>query len=63
MREREAEMRLPLNAPGRRRALLNQGRMPIEAASEYFSRFASQPPEHRPFGHPYYWAAFTFSGA
>lgn len=44
-------------------SLLSQTRMPIEAASEYFSRFASQIPENRPFAHPYYWAAFTFSGA
>lgn len=38
-------------------------RMPIETASAAFARFASQDPEHRPFEHPFYWAAFTFSGA
>jgi CHAT domain-containing protein len=37
--------------------------MPIVTASEYFSRFASQIPQYRPFAHPYYWAAFTFSGS
>ena len=42
---------------------LSQTRMPIETASEYFSRFAPQNPSDRPFDHPYYWAAFTFSGA
>jgi len=37
--------------------------MPIEAASESFGRFAAKDPAHRPFAHPFYWAAFTFSGA
>jgi CHAT domain-containing protein len=36
---------------------------PVEKASQYFSRFARQFPQHRPFAHPYYWGAFTFSGA
>ena len=42
---------------------LGQTRMPIEAASEYYSRFAEHRSQDRPFAHPYYWAAFTFSGA
>jgi len=45
------------------RALKASTRMPIEAASAAFARFAAQDPDHRPFAHPYYWAAFTFSGA
>jgi CHAT domain-containing protein/tetratricopeptide (TPR) repeat protein len=44
-------------------ALVGKGRMPLELASEYFLRFAQQNPVHQPFGHPYHWAAFTFSGA
>lgn len=45
-------------------ALLTAGtRMPIEAASDYFLRFAAQDPTQCPFAHPYYWAAFTFAGA
>ncbi len=44
-------------------ALLNTTRLPIETASAYFARFASLDPSQRPFAHPYYWAAFTFSGA
>lgn len=44
-------------------AHLAQTRMPIETASESYARFAGQDPMHQPFAHPYFWAAFTFSGA
>jgi CHAT domain-containing protein len=44
-------------------ALLGKARIPIERASEYFARFAQQDAADRPFDSPYYWAAFTFSGA
>lgn len=44
-------------------ALAGQGRMPIETASAAYARFRSQDSGRRPFGHPLYWAAFTFSGA
>ena len=37
--------------------------MTIEIASEAFTRFAALDPAYRPFSHPYYWAAFMFSGA
>ena len=48
---------------GEEEAALGKTRMPIEAASEYYSRFAEYYPHDCPFAHPYYWAAFTFSGA
>ena len=39
----------------------------IQTASDYFAYFASLAIKHgktyQPFAHPYYWAAFTFSGA
>lgn len=44
-------------------ALLSSTRMPIKTASDYFARFTAQESAQRPFAHPYYWAAFTFSGA
>jgi CHAT domain-containing protein/tetratricopeptide (TPR) repeat protein len=43
-------------------ALVSSTHTPIEIASEYLSRFATQEPSQRPFAHPFYWAAFTFSG-
>jgi CHAT domain-containing protein len=33
-----------------------------EEVSAAWRRFIKMPPEARPFAHPYYWAAFTFSG-
>jgi CHAT domain-containing protein len=44
-------------------ALAGNARMPIETASELFARFAALDPADRLFAHPFYWAAFTFSGA
>jgi CHAT domain-containing protein len=44
-------------------ALAGNARMPIESAAEYYSRFEVLDPATRPFEHPYYWGAFTFSGA
>ena len=38
-------------------------RMPAEVIRQEFRRFAKIDPEACPFSHPYYWAAFTFSGA
>jgi CHAT domain-containing protein/anti-sigma28 factor (negative regulator of flagellin synthesis) len=47
---------------GEEEALLASTRMSIEAASKFYVQFKTLNPEHRPFAHPYYWAAFTFSG-
>jgi CHAT domain-containing protein len=45
-----------------REALLTT-RMPGYVVSTQYRRFAALDPEERPFAHPFYWAAFTFSGA
>jgi CHAT domain-containing protein len=45
-----------------REALLTT-RMPGDVISKQYRRFAALDPEERPFAHPFYWAAFTFSGA
>ncbi len=49
------------------KALNAHTRMCIETASDYFTCFADLAAchgrEYRPYAHPYYWAAFTFSGA
>jgi CHAT domain-containing protein/tetratricopeptide (TPR) repeat protein len=37
--------------------------LPYDVVSAGWRRFAASPPEERPFFHPYYWAAFTLSGA
>ena len=37
-------------------------RLPAPVVSEQYRRFQDLPPDERPFSHPYYWAAFTFSG-
>lgn len=44
-------------------AMEGRARLSIETASAAFARFASRDTTDRPFEHPYYWAAFTFSGA
>jgi hypothetical protein len=36
--------------------------MPYEQASTAWRRFAGMQPDIRPFAHPFYWAAFIFSG-
>jgi CHAT domain-containing protein len=38
-------------------------RMLGEVVSKQYRRFATLDPDARPFAHPFYWAAFTFSGA
>ncbi len=48
---------------GEEEALLSSTRMSIKTASDYFTRFTKLDPKEQPFAHPYYWAAFTFSGA
>ncbi len=48
---------------GEEEALLSSTRMSIKDASDYFTRFTKLDSKERPFAHPYYWAAFTFSGA
>ena len=45
------------------RALLLEPKMSTFNVSMGYRRFASMDPEELPFEHPYYWAAFTFSGA
>ena len=42
--------------------LLNATKMPAAMVNDQFVRFATLPADSRPFSHPYYWAAFTFSG-
>ncbi|MBK8985332.1 MAG: CHAT domain-containing protein [Chloroflexi bacterium] len=48
---------------GEERMKLKGSRLILAEASEYWRRFASLEPEERPFADPYYWAAFTFTGA
>ena len=36
--------------------------LPVEMANDQYWRFAEMDPADRPFKHPFYWAAFTFSG-
>jgi CHAT domain-containing protein/tetratricopeptide (TPR) repeat protein len=48
---------------GEDEALFERACMPLKNISTHFARLASRDPAHRPFAHPYYWAAFTFSGA
>jgi len=47
----------------REELLVDERRMPTDVVSEGFRHFAEMSPDERPFAHPYYWAAFTFSGA
>jgi CHAT domain-containing protein len=45
------------------REALRTTHMPGDVVSTQFHRFAALDPDSRPFAHPFYWAAFTFSGA
>jgi CHAT domain-containing protein len=42
---------------------LKGNRLTLAEAGDYWRRFAAEEPESKPFSHPYYWAAFTFTGA
>ncbi|MBB5498631.1 CHAT domain-containing protein [Paraburkholderia sp. MM5384-R2] len=44
-------------------AHLMHTRMDLATASESFTRFAAMNDSERPFAHPFYWAAFAFTGA
>jgi CHAT domain-containing protein len=48
---------------GAERMKLKGNRLTLAEASEYWRRFVAFEPEERPFANPYYWAAFTFTGA
>jgi CHAT domain-containing protein len=43
--------------------LSSSPRMPAEVVIKQCRHFATLSPDDRPFADPYYWAAFTFSGA
>jgi CHAT domain-containing protein len=51
------------NRLGQERMKSKDNRLALAEASDYWRRFAAMEPEERPFSHPYYWAAFTFTGA
>lgn len=44
------------------RVLSGKAKMCAEIINDQFVRFATLPTNNKPFSHPYYWAAFTFSG-
>src|SRR5690606_18133502 len=48
---------------GTERVNLQGHRLTLSEASDYWRRFAALEPDSQPFAHPYYWAAFTFTGA
>ena len=48
---------------GEERMELQNNRLTLAQAGEYWRRFAAEDPDSKPFAHPYYWAAFTFTGA
>ena len=48
---------------GEERMKLKGSRLTLAEASDYWRRFAADEPDSKPFEHPYYWAAFTFTGA
>lgn len=48
---------------GQERLQINANRLTLAEANDYWLRFAKQEPEDKPFAHPHFWAAFTFTGA
>ncbi|MBK8985340.1 MAG: tetratricopeptide repeat protein [Chloroflexi bacterium] len=48
---------------GEERMKLKGSRLTLAEVGDYWRRFAAEEPESQPFEHPYYWAAFTFTGA
>ncbi len=46
-----------------RKKLLAGHRFSADMVIQQYRRFAEMDPDDRPFKHPFYWAAFTFSGA
>lgn len=48
---------------GEVRLQLKANRLTLAEASTYWLRFAGEEPESKPFAHPHFWAAFTFTGA
>ena len=42
---------------------LKVARLALAEADDYWRWFAALESESQPFSHPYYWAAFTFTGA
>jgi CHAT domain-containing protein len=46
-----------------RKLPLSEHHLQYDEVSSVWRRFAMQPPNQRPFGAPYFWAAFTFTGA
>jgi CHAT domain-containing protein/tetratricopeptide (TPR) repeat protein len=58
--EREALLRQRFAAE---HEALRTTHMPGDVVSTQYRRFAALDPDSRPFAHPFYWAAFSFSGA
>lgn len=54
---------LAVRFTGEREAIMSRTRLSAETVSVQFRRFATLDPNECPFAHPFYWAAFTFSGA
>jgi CHAT domain-containing protein len=48
---------------GEERLQIKANRLTLAEASSYWLRFAAEEPESKPFAHPHFWAAFTFTGA
>lgn len=48
---------------GEERIKIKGNRLTLAEASDYWLRFAKQEPDNKPFAHPHFWAAFTFTGA
>jgi len=50
-------------AANQKTALRGEAGTPLGDAAHFLAQLAGQDLANRPFAHPYYWAAFTFSGA